>query len=196
MNEIDTMIRGMMLAYPSLFPTRFEAFSDLMTNSAYEWQNGKLVDIFPTKNVTPEEMISRAEQQLLDEKYEQMTNKVESQNALYRRFVVEAERKYFNITHIANNIEVYASDYTMCDHNELQVWLFNKHRHGINGNWSINQKPDDIDPEWRAAIHEWVMVLMPTANGMMMDYNGKPIQEYAKIHNWLTDKLKEYAPNF
>lgn len=197
MNEINTLIRGMMLRYPTLYPNRFEAFAELMTNSCYEWHGGKLVAVFPMEEATPVTMLEGFAQELADFRDKAANEKCECLYAFNRRLVVEAERRLLEAQHVAGNIDVYASDYTCCDYKEAWAWLHNTDRHGVSEYWSINNKPDDITDDWRTAVYEWLMFLMPPANGLMgvNRPNGfEAVPRYAPTFNWLKAKCEEYEP--
>lgn len=199
MTKIDQLVRRMMLGYPTLYPTRFEAFAEMMTNSCFEWRKGKLVEVFPIKGATQTSMVEEFTRDLAEARAKAAAEKCEVLHAFNRRRVVEAERKLLEVQHVAANIDVYASDYTACDFQQAWAWLHHTDRHGVSEYWSINNKPADITEEWRKAIYDWLMFLMPPANNLMginRPHGFDAIPRYAATFDWLKAKCEEYAPQY
>lgn len=199
MSKIDELIKRMMLRYPTLYPTRFEAFAELMTNSGFEWVGGELVEVFKIEDATPASMLEEVAQELAEARNKAASEKCEALHALNRRFVIEAERRLRDAEHVAVNIDVYASDYTTCDYRQAWAWLHHTDRHGVSEYWNINNVPDDITPEWREAVYQWLMFIMPPANNLMginRPEGFEAIPRYAATFDWLKAKCDEFAPKY
>ncbi len=197
MDKISALVRKMMLRYPSLYANRFEALAEVLTNSCYEWRGGELTEVFPMEPATPATMVKEFEQELAEFREKAAREKCDCLHAFNRRLVIEAERKLLEAKHIADNIEVYATDYTVCGYEQAHAWLHRADRYGVSEYWSINNKPSDITDAWRDAIYEWLMFLMPSANGLMgicQPDGFDAIPRYAETFNWLKAKCSEYEP--
>jgi hypothetical protein len=159
--------------------------------------SGELTAIFPIVDPSPQKMIAKYEEKLTKMKEKAAGEKCADLFDLHRRYVVEAERDLVEARHIAENIDVYASDYTNCSYREVWAWLHYTERHGISEHWSINNKPDNITEEWRKAIDDWLNFIMPSANdliGFWTDTEFVAVQGYETTFNWLKATVKAYAP--
>lgn len=197
MNEIDVQIRWMLLAYPTLYRNRFEAFAELMTNSCYEWSaDGRLLNVFAQEDASPESMVTEYEEALEKARKEEADNKEECLNGLRRRHVVEAERDLVEARHVAANVDVYASDYTAVSHRDVWHWLNYKHRHGLSGHWAINNPPANIAEEWRRAIREFLSKVLAPMNSLMgmhsKEAGWEALPHYAEVFDWVMATYKRY----
>jgi hypothetical protein len=64
MNKVDKLVSQMILKYPNMYPSRFEAFCDLMTNTNFAWnKKGELIEDgdSPFRDATPESMLAKCQ---------------------------------------------------------------------------------------------------------------------------------------
>lgn len=198
MSKIDEMVRYLMLAYPTLHHNRFEAFVELMTNSAYKWdKSGNLEYVFEPEEVSTELMLKEFKDELADavEKAGRDKMLLPQLTDLNRRVTAEATRELLLAQHVADNLDIYVTEWTACGYAETWAFLWKCHRHGISQYWSVNNKPDNIDEEWRLAIREWLGHILPSLNnlmGMNTPERFVAVPGYEKTFNWVTDTYKAY----
>lgn len=199
MNKIDTIVKNLLLTHPTLFHNRFEAFVELMTNSCYEWDDsGNLIPVFGIEELTPEQAIADAREKLEQTKKEFKRRQDPALDELHRRYLLEAEKEFLDTEFIANHINLYATQFTCCDVQVIWGFLWHCERRGISKYWSVNNKPDNIDEEWRLAIREWFEEMLAPLNNLMgtcsrdgsVDWHAIP--KYATTFNWIKDTYKSY----
>jgi hypothetical protein len=204
LSKIDLMIRNMILRHHSLYPNRFAAFAELMTNSCYEWNaNGELEYIFQEEPASMEAMLAEFQNALAESKEKHnLTTCPACVVELNTRFITEDERKLHNAQFIAAHIDVYASTWCDTDYRQVWLWLFHTYRYGISKHWAINNKPANINEEWRLAIKDWLSQLMPPANsimGMFVEVDGGPrgnwqaLPGYEAVFNWVYETAAAYT---
>lgn len=197
MSKINQLIRRMMMAYPSLYANRFEAFAELMTNSCYEWnKDGELVAScgeVGQRPKSPEAMIRLAKKELAARRKELRSHSSPCLDELHKRFELEAVKEYRDICFRAKHIDLYTEQYTDCGYKAHHKWLHYTDRHGISSYWSINNIPENITPEWRDAIREWLSEMMASMN-MLMGVNTPERwvaqDRYKTTFNWVMDKYR------
>jgi hypothetical protein len=198
MNKVDSLVKRMMLKFPDLYPNRFMAFAEIMTNSCFEWgEDGSIVDLFPIEPIHPQSMVDHYESKLIENQTKHNPETcVDVLKSLYKRYVAEAEAAVIHAKHVAANIDIYVSEYTDSDWKTVDLWLFNQDRYGISQYWTVNNPPQIIDEEWRAAIHQWFRELLPRVNGLFGIYHDHegwtPQKRYAQVFIWAYSMSKVY----
>lgn len=196
MKNVNKLIRAMMMAYPDLYPNRFEAFAELMTNSCYEWnRKGELVAgaNFGHRAKSPEAMIRWAKKELAAFRKELRGRSSPVLDDLHKRFELEAVKKCRDICFRAKHIDLYTEQYTDCGYQAHHKWLHYTDRYGISEYWSINNIPENVTPEWRDAIREWLSEMMASMNGLMgvnTPERWVAQDRYKKTFDWVMDKYR------
>jgi len=152
--SLDFRIWEMMIAYPSLFPTRFYAIHHLylVLGNGYEWQDGRLVER------VPDEKRKAIERMLKDGKTEGEMRKAiqKMDDQLYGEMRAETRRVSEKLQALSKKYKVDLADpvdhpksfqvYPVCDLSEIM------------------NIPDDVRPDWLAGAEEAlaIMELYPT----------------------------------
>ncbi len=162
MNKVDLLVKRMMIEFPTLYPNRFEALAEVFTNSCFEWNDdGTIAEIFRLKDLPPETMVVKYEQELAQ--WKEKAEKDEDWAKQYNyKYIAEAEVKLMLAKHRAANIDIYASEYTNVHYDTIVLWLFGARPSKY---WLVNNKPEVVDEEWRLAIRDWFSQMMPVVNG-------------------------------
>ncbi len=205
MNKIDILVRNKILQYSELFRNRFDVFAEMMTNSCYCWTGqGELNYFREEEEVSPEQVLSKYRENLEKccEKYP-LQNVHESLANLHNSFIVEEKQKLHAIKFLIENIDIYASTWCGVDHRQKWYLLWYIHRYGVDKYCPINNKPNNIDEEWRLAIKDWLYQLVLSANSAMGFFkyiddddlagNWEALPKYATTYNWIKDIYKEYT---
>lgn len=209
MNKIDQMVKRLLLAYPTLYTNRFDAMATILTTSTYEWRNGEIIELegYQPEAATPESMVAQFEKRLAERKTEyDPAHNHECLSKLHRKIITDAERELHDARFIAANIDTYSTSYAGCDYPVLHLWLHHTHRYNVSDLWTVNNKPEVIDEEWREAIYQWIHLMMPSVNslfGMFQERNERPVSKmkgkgfapvpgYEEVFNWAYTTWQAY----
>lgn len=199
MTKIDQMIKRLLLGFPTLYENRFEALAEILTNSGFEWRKGEIVDIFESRDRTAERSLAEYEKELTEARLRQEAEAGGCLDGLLAKRVAEAELNLLRFRHTLANIDVYTTQYAGVSYPQTWAWLWYTYRHGVSDYWSINNRPDNITPEWTEVIRDWLEQLIPSANSLMgfvphddMTAPFRAVPGYEKVFNWLRDTYKKY----
>lgn len=202
LNKVDVAVKELLLRYPNLHSSRFDAMATLLTNSSYEWQDGCIVDTYrnDSRPATVEAMLK----QYVDRRTETeaMVKKCSSED-LNEQWLIEADYNTHIAEFRAKHIDVFAQTYVTADYQAIWVWLWTAYRHQLvtNKYWPINNPPEAIDEEWRVAIRQWLGQLKAPANSIFGYYTDrhdcksrwKAIPTYATVFSWIYDTDAKYT---
>lgn len=161
LNEVDLVIKSMMLTYPSIMPSRFAALRQIFLTggNGMEWENGRLVNIFKRErmdtvmdNSDLEERIKKNEEDLAKS----------PDRVFYEKYRLMYEREMMIRKHIEANIDIYATEHVMNDDDKHGVeWL--KHINPDSIPLRLERDygasfPDEMHPDWAEAAEETVRI--------------------------------------
>jgi hypothetical protein len=200
MNKVDDMVMRLLMNFPTLFHNRFEAFSEIMTNSCFCWtSDGNIGYISRLDVITPEQMLKRFEDGVAEAqaKFDKDTADAPYMVSFSLERLIAAKRELADATFIADHIEVYASTWCGCGYDEINKWFGLAERNSFIKYGVVNNRPANIDEEWRLAIYGWFNHMLPTANSYMGWYDEKEkvwksVKRHREMFEWLRAKYDEY----
>lgn len=152
MNKVNIEIKRLLLNYPSIIKSRFDALSHLfLTNgNGYCWENGELRERFGEKNRNSDKMnysdLAKQQSVLMDEELSE-TNQV-----LIER--INVERTFRLLREI--NIELYTKRHVMNEDIRCGIdWL----KHRDLKSCCLKDIPDDIHMDWALAAEEMLCIV-------------------------------------
>jgi len=171
LNKVDNIISLMMLAYPSLFPTRFSAMKHIFccNGNGYEWIDGAPKDPFNgNSNILTINMES-VNELLETHRKKSIDNTFKDMDSFYRLRVIKAKKKIQEYRWREKHIDYLCTDDSV-ELNRLAYFLLNFH--GVYG-WLCTPKgyekydhqpvmidPNEMDSEWRNALYRFISSIM------------------------------------
>lgn len=144
MNKVDQVVSNMMLTYPLLYSTRAEVLHSIFLGTNYVWKDGNLRPVFRDEKVY--DLIDTRD---LDDSDKQWAGDDDFAVGIRLRNELERMNRIFRATHIKHFAKMKGGDYGYA---QLDYWYLDR----SSGNVLTDAPFGSIDPEWLAAIEEFL----------------------------------------
>lgn len=204
MNKVDLVVKENLMRFPTLFKNRFDVLAHMLCccGTGYEWdKNGCLAYCLNDPDKEPantETMLVDFENKVKETK-EKLKTDPDCLDLFNRAYLAEDEFDLIRAKHVAKNIDIYACTFAGVG-NDVGYWLQRQHymRFGFNlDSVPINNKPENIDEDWRKAIYLFMKEIIPQTHSCFGYFDNKekkwgPKKGYEDIFNWVYNTYHLY----
>ena len=182
MNTVDTAVKNLLLAWPTLYRNRFEAITMIFTSSCYEWVDGDLKltcgGCVPETPPTIEIFLQHFRDELTEATENKKNESYMPLMDLHNTRILEAQADLNRAQLMADNIDLVCSRfwYGLGCHEStfIRGWLTSAVRNGGIDYWPIFNRPDNVKREWQEAVRNWLRQSLPHIRPHWGRYYEKP----------------------
>ncbi len=177
MSLINKRIADSIRRYPTLYRCRTDVLEHwfCVIGNGMEWQDGQLVSIFDEPPLRTVEQLVAENTKWMRERLEEDDNEMDASTLARYRVMIQQESTRIRFT-VENASDIALVEWSHNTPTRLRDSFSAKSIYPLCAYSRMSQVPDDVDPEWLAAVREMIFVVFrsePSQYGFDPETNAK-----------------------